>query len=131
MDIIPYASIFIAFVLIYLPRQIVGAEMKKLGKYDNNDPRGQQAKLEGRARRALAAHHNAFEAFAPFSVAVFCAMSRSLNANAIYACCIVFVVARVGYLFAYIGDRASVRSGLWGLGVLSIVGLFVLSLIGH
>jgi len=131
MDIIPYASIFIAFVLIYLPRQIVGAEMKKLGAYDNNDPRGQQAKLEGRGRRALAAHHNAFEAFAPFSVAVFCALTRSNHANAIYACCIAFVIARIGYLFAYIEDRASLRSGLWGVGILAIAALFVLSLIGR
>lgn len=131
MDIIPYASIFIAFVLIYLPRQIVGAEMKKLGKYDNNDPRGQQAQLQGRGKRALAAHHNAFEAFAPFSVAVFCAMSRSSNANAIYACCIGFVVARVAYTFAYINDRPSVRSGLWSLGMLAITALFVLSFIGR
>jgi uncharacterized MAPEG superfamily protein len=131
MDIIPYASIFIAFVLIYLPRQIVGAEMKKLGKYDNNDPRGQQAKLEGRGKRALAAHHNAFEAFAPFSIAVFCALSRSSNANAIYACCIAFVVFRIGYTFAYIEDRPPLRSGMWAMGLLSITGLFVLSLVGR
>lgn len=131
MDIIPYASIFIAFILIYLPRQVVSTEMKKLGTYDNADPRGQQAKLEGRGKRALAAHQNAFETFAPFSVAVFCALSRSNSANAIYVCCIAFVVTRIAYMVAYIDDKPNVRSPMWALGMVAVGALFVISFIGR
>ena len=130
MERIPYISLLIGVVLIYLPRQVVGAEMKKLGRYDNNDPRGQQAKLEGRGRRALAAHHNAIEALPMFTAALFSALARGVSMNMVAVLCGLWVVARTVYVVAYIGDQASLRSGMWGLGVMSVAALLIFAIIG-
>lgn len=129
---VPYGSILIALLLIHVPRYIVGAEMKKLaGGYDNSDPRGQQAKLEGRGRRALAAHQNGFEAFAPFAIALLVAAGASSHFQLVCYLGIAFCVFRTIYIFAYLGDNASLRSGMWTMGVLMIAALFVLAIIGR
>jgi uncharacterized MAPEG superfamily protein len=131
MERIPYISLLIGIVLIYLPRQVVGAEMKKQhGTYDNNDPRGQQAKLEGRGRRALGAHHNAIEALPLFTAAIFSALARGVNMNMVAVLCGVWVVARTVYVVAYLGDQASLRSSMWGLSLLSVAALLIFAIIG-
>lgn len=131
MIYVPYIAMVAAFALIYLPRYVVGAEMKKQdGGYDNNDPRAQQARLDGLGRRALAAHHNAFEAFAPFAAGVLAAMQRSPRRDAIAWICIGFVAVRVAYMAAYLADKATLRSGMWSLGMAAITALMVLAIIG-
>ncbi|MBV8760878.1 MAG: MAPEG family protein [Deltaproteobacteria bacterium] len=131
MIYVPYCAILAAFLLIYIPRQVVSAEMKKQeGGYNNNEPRVQQARLEGLGRRAMGAHNNAFEAFAPFAAGVLAAMQRSPQRTVIVATCIAFVVARTIYMVAYLADRANLRSGMWGLGMLAIATLMTLAIIG-
>jgi len=131
MIYVPYCSILAAFLLIYIPRQVVGTEMKKQdGGYNNNDPRAQQARLEGLGRRAMGAHNNAFEAFAPFSIGVLAAMQRSPHEHVIVGACIGFVVVRAIYMIAYLADKANLRSGMWSLGMLAIGTLMVLAIIG-
>lgn len=128
---VPYAAILAAFALVHLPRQIVSLEMKKLpGGYNNNDPRLQQAQLEGRGRRALAAHQNGFEAFAPFAAGVLAAMQRSPHLDAIAYICIAFVVVRTLYIVFYLGDKAMPRSTMWALGMLATAALMVLAIVG-
>ena len=128
---VPYIAIIAAFALIYLPRQVVSVEMKKLaGGYDNNDPRGQQAKLEGLGRRAMGAHSNAFEAFAPFAAAVLVAMQRRVDIHTVAYISIAFIVVRTLYMVFYLADKASLRSGMWALGMLGIGALMVLAAIG-
>ena len=130
MIYVPYSAILIAFVLIHLPRAVVGAEMKKLaGGYDNNDPRGQQAKLEGRGRRALGAHQNGFEAFAPFAIAVLCCVQVGANLDGVVIACLAFVVARVVFVAAYLADKSTLRSSMWSLGMLATSALFVLAML--
>jgi len=131
MIYVPYCSIVAAFLLIYIPRQVVGTEMKKQeGGYNNSDPRAQQARLEGLGRRALGAHNNAFEAFAPFAIGVLAAMQRSPHRDVIVAVCIGFVVVRTVYMIAYLGDKSGLRSGMWGLGMFAIATLMTLAIIG-
>jgi uncharacterized MAPEG superfamily protein len=131
MIYVPYIAIVAAFALIYLPRIVVSLEMKKLeGGYNNNDPRGQQAQLAGLGRRALAAHHNAFEAFAPFSIGVLAALQRSNKLNAIAWTSIAFVVIRSVFFGAYLKDAATLCSSMWGLGMLCITALMVIAIIG-
>lgn len=128
---VPYIAIMVAFALVYLPRQIVGFEMKKLsGGYDNRDPRGQQAQLDGLGKRALAAHHNSFEAFAPFAAGVLAAVQRRASIEAIAIISIAFVVVRSGYIYAYVTDRPTIRSTLWGFGIAATGTLMVLAIIG-
>jgi len=128
---VPYIAIVAAFALIYLPRQVVSAEMKKQeGGYNNNDPRAQQARLDGLGRRALGAHNNAMEAFAPFAAGVLAAMQRSSKLDAIAWICIAFVAIRSVFLGAYLTDRATLRSSMWGLGMICITALMTLAIIG-
>jgi uncharacterized MAPEG superfamily protein len=131
MEYVPYIAIACAYALIYLPRYIVGGEMKKLeGGYNNSDPRSQQALLEGRGKRALGAHNNGFEAFGPFGVAILAAVQRGANLKVIDACAVAFVVVRTIYVFAYVGDRPSVRSAVWSLGIAATGLLMILAIVG-
>ena len=128
---VPYAAMAAAFVLIHLPRQLVSIEMSRLaGGYNNHDPRGQQQHLEGRGKRALGAHQNGFEAFAPFAAAVLAAMQRHARLDLIAYLSIAFVVFRSIYVAAYLADRATLRSSVWTLGLLATLGLFALAIGG-
>src|SRR5690606_25419683 len=73
---IAYWCILVAALLPY-----VWAFVAKRGpRYDNHDPRGWLAKQDDpRARRANAAHLNAFEAFAPFAAAVLMAQAAGVD----------------------------------------------------
>jgi uncharacterized MAPEG superfamily protein len=131
MDKLPYIALAYAWVLIYVPRQIMSREMAKLdGGYDNNNPRAQQAQLEGRGRRATGAHLNGFEAFAPFAAALLAAIQRGANRDAIAIVALAFCVARTVYVWAYLEDKASARSGAWGLGMLATAALAGLAIAG-
>ncbi|HEY3803719.1 MAG TPA: MAPEG family protein [Kofleriaceae bacterium] len=130
---VPFICLAYAFVLIYVPR--LGPVAKGLsalpGGYDNNDPRTQALALEGRARRAYNAHMNGFEAFPPFAAALIVAMLASSHFDLVCYVAIGFCVVRTIYVLAYLNDKASLRSGLWSLGMLSIGTLFVLAIIGR
>jgi uncharacterized MAPEG superfamily protein len=131
MEYVPYIAITAAFALVYLPRLVVSAEMKKLeGGYNNREPRSQQAKLDGIGRRALAAHHNSFEAFAPFAIGVLAAIQRGhLTATAYIS--IAFIAARGLYIWAYLADKAMLRSTAWTIGIIATTALMFLAIIGR
>ena len=131
MDYVPYIAITVAFALVYLPRQVVTFEMRKLeGGYDNTDPRGQQAKLDGLGRRALAAHQNSFEAFAPFAAGVLASIQRGGNVQAAAYMSIVFIAARSVYIYAYLANKATLRSSAWTIGIIATGSLMILAIIG-
>jgi uncharacterized MAPEG superfamily protein len=127
---IPFVCVFVAFLLIYVSRFFVTVGQAKIaGGYDNANPRDQQAKLEGLPRRALAAHLNSFEAFAPFAAAVFVAHLAHAPEGTASTLAIGFIVARVLYVGAYLADVPTLRSTVWTLGMLCTTGLFVLPLV--
>ncbi|HEX7665865.1 MAG TPA: MAPEG family protein [Polyangiaceae bacterium] len=119
-----------AFVLIYLTRLPVSFAQLKTGKFDNNHPRDQQAKLEGWGRRAVAAHMNGFEGFAGFAASVFVAHLAHGNEHTAGLLAITYVVARVIYVALYIGNVATLRSAVWTVGLVATFGLFVLPVLG-
>jgi uncharacterized MAPEG superfamily protein len=120
LSAVPYLSLLLAIVLVYWPRSIAGQEMKRLpGGYDNSHPRDQQAQLQGRGRRALAAHHNGMEALLVFGVAVLAALQRQVSMRVVVLCCGVFLAARLIYVLAYLGDKPALRSGMFGLAMLA------------
>lgn len=123
----PFVCVFLAFLLIWAPRLIVIATIKRSGvPLDNKHPRKQQAALEGFAARAHACHQNHMEGFPLFAAAVFVAHLAGGDPRraAILAC--TYVVVRVAYTIAYLANTDYLRSAIWGIGLLSIVGLFVL-----
>ena len=123
---VPFVCVVVAFVLIYLTKIPVGVAMAKMGRYDNEHPRDQQAKLTGWGQRALGSHQNSFEAFAPFAAAVMVAHLGGGSAHASAVLAVVFVVARVVYLLLYLANQSTLRSAVWSVGFFATLGLFLL-----
>jgi uncharacterized MAPEG superfamily protein len=119
LSAVPYVSLILATLLAYWPRAVAGQAMNAMpGGYDNRHPRDQQARLDGKGRRALAAHLNSMETLAVFGVAVLAAAQRHVSIQVQLLCCLIFVLARIVYVLAYLNDKASLRSGMFGLGTL-------------
>jgi uncharacterized MAPEG superfamily protein len=128
---IPFVCVFVAAVLIYVPRFFVLAAQARMPEgVDNKDPRGQQARLAGWGKRAQGAHLNAFEAFAPFAAAVFVSHLAGANPGRAAALAIAFVALRVTYTALYIANLDRLRSLVWMLGLASVIGLFILPWLG-
>lgn len=124
---IPFICVFLALMLIYVPRAVVAREQARQPEgYDNQHPRDQQAKLTGLGRRAQAAHENSFEGFAPFAAAVIIAHLAGADARWSAILAVVYVASRAVYLGLYLGNKPSARSAVWALGLLAIIGLFTL-----
>lgn len=117
---IPFWCIFISALLIFVAKIPVAKAMKEEGgRYDNNHPRAQQARLTGFGARALAAHQNSFEAFPLFAVGVLMAHVTQSNGWLVDVLAVTFVVARVLYLLLYWADLHWQRSLVWMVGLLS------------
>src|SRR5690606_9814037 len=124
---IPLWCVLGAALLIYFPRTLVMvAQIRQPGGLDNRHPRDQQAKLEGWARRAQAAHMNAFEGFAPFAAAVLVAHVGHADATWSAYLAIAYCALRAMYTLLYVGDVAAARSAVWFASVAVTVGLFIL-----
>lgn len=95
--------------------------------YDNQHPRDQQARLEGSAKRALAAHLNGYENFPPFAAAMLFAFSTGVATDRVNALGTAYILARVAYNYLYISNKSTARSGAWTVGMLSTCALFVLA----
>lgn len=111
--------LFIAALLPYIAKVPVAIAMNKLGGYDNNHPRAQQAKLTGFGARALAAHQNAFESLIIFAPAVLLTIATQNIGNIVELLAITHVVARVLYHLAYLINVGVMRSLLWAVGIIS------------
>lgn len=114
---IAYVCILVAALLPY-----VWVAVAKRGRgYDNHDPRGWLARQDNpRARRANAAHLNAFEAFAPFAAGVLMAQAAGVGTPLVTALALVFVALRIAHGIFYVADLHVARSLSW-LGGLACV----------
>lgn len=115
------------FVLIagILPLVAI-APVKIRPAYDNRDPRGHYATLEGLPKRALAAHWNSLETFPFFAAGVFVAYLGAAPASWINLLAVAFVLLRLGYIGAYWMDQPPARSIAWALAWACCVGLYIL-----
>ena len=96
--------------------------------YNNRSPRDWEARLEGRSRRAVFAHQNHFEAFAPFAAAVIIAHLAHAPQLPVDIAAGTFIAARIAYTGAYLADLHYLRSLLWLAGFVCVVTLFFLAL---
>lgn len=120
--------LFIATLLPLVAKVPVAFAMHKLGRYNNNHPRAQQAELTGFGARALAAHQNAFEALIIFAPAVLLAIATKNTGTVIEQLAITHVIARVLYNIAYLMDIATIRSLIWAVGMVSALAMIFLCL---
>lgn len=96
-------------------------------RYDNRAPRDFLASLEGRQKRADWAQQNSFEAFPAFAAAVIIAHLAQAAQPAVDTLAIAFVLLRLGYGWAYISDRPTIRSLIWIAALGCVVALFVVA----
>ncbi|CAG1003845.1 hypothetical protein BURK2_03245 [Burkholderiales bacterium] len=97
---------------------------RRLGGFDNHNPRQWLAKLEGWQARANAAQLNSFEALPIFIAGVLIAERMQAPVGRIDGLALLFVACRMGYIAAYLADRPNVRSALWVVGLGASVALF-------
>jgi len=97
----------------------------KQGTADNHAPRLFAETLTGPRQRADWAQRNHFEVFPLFAAAVIVASIAGVPHVTVDWLASIFIALRILYSFAYITDRASLRSILFMLGALCILGLFV------
>ena len=114
--------VLIAGLLPYLATGIA-----KIGgaRYNNRSPRLWLDKQQGFRSRANAAQANSFEAFPLFAAAVIIAQLSGAPQGHVDALALLFIAARAGYIACYIGDWHWARSGVWLVGLLATVGIFV------
>ncbi|MFO7567678.1 MAG: MAPEG family protein [Enhygromyxa sp.] len=128
-QLVPYAALLAAVILIYVPRIFVArGQAQQPEGYDNAHPRAQQAKLTGLAARARGAHENSFEAFAPFAAGVLAAKLAGVDADYLAPLTVAFVVLRTIYLIVYLRNIPMLRSAVWGLGFLVSLAILTLPL---
>lgn len=106
-----------AALLPYLAKIPVAIAMNKLGGYDNNHPREQQAKLQGFGARALAAHQNAFESLIVFSAAILLAIATNTVNESVQLFAILHIGFRVVYHILYLVNIGVMRSICWAVAI--------------
>jgi uncharacterized MAPEG superfamily protein len=97
---------------------------RREGGYDNHDPRQWLARQQGIQARANAAQLNSFEALPMFIAGVLIAQRLNAPQGTVDALAVAFVLCRLGYIGAYLADKANLRSALWMAGVGCCVALF-------
>jgi uncharacterized MAPEG superfamily protein len=97
---------------------------RREGGYDNRNPRPWLARLEGWQARANAAQQNGFEALPIFIAGVLVAQQMQAPQARVDGLALLFVAARIAYIGAYVGDRATLRSLVWGVGLAASIALF-------
>ncbi len=118
-------AMWMILVAALLPYGTV-ALAKAHSEVDNRAPRLSAERMTGLAQRAEWAHRNHFEAFPAFAAAVIVAQLAQVPQARIDALAVAFVLARLAYTGAYLGDRAGLRSLLWAIGIACVIALFVL-----
>jgi uncharacterized MAPEG superfamily protein len=117
---IAFWCVLIAGVLPYFT---VGIAKYAKG-FDNHAPRDWLQQQDGYRKRAYAAHLNTFEAFPFFAAGVVIATFLHASPGLIDGLAIIFIVARFAYVWAYIADKATLRSLVWMVGFGATVALF-------
>jgi uncharacterized MAPEG superfamily protein len=117
----------LAAVLVYL---LTIAPVKPLGgrEFDNSKPRDPAFYQKPIRARALGAHLNGVETFPFFAAAVLLAEFRGAPQGRIDALALAFILVRLAYVAAYLGDRPWTRTALWNVGFFVNLAIFLLPL---
>jgi uncharacterized MAPEG superfamily protein len=104
------------------------APIKWIGfrRFDNAKPRDPKFYDDPLAARAWGAHQNGIEAFPFFAIAVLLAEFRGGPQRLIDELAVLFLIVRIAYILTYLGDRPTLRSILWSIGLVINIGIFFL-----
>lgn len=117
-----YWCILTAALLPYL----TVAFAKSRAPYNNADPRAPIFK--GLAGRAHSAHQNGFEAFPLFAVAVLVASGGAARQAIplLDVLAVLWIILRIAYVAAYLGDKPAVRSLIWTAGFIDALAILTM-----
>ncbi len=93
--------------------------------FDNHQVRTYLEGLQGWRQRANWAQQNSYEAFPPFAAGVIIAQQAGADQGVVDTLAMLFILIRLVYAGMYIGNLATLRSLVWTLGFLCVVGLFI------
>lgn len=123
-------SVILAMMVACLLPIFLAWIAKALGGYkmsNNNHPRDFLAHLTGAAARANAAQQNSYETLPVFLASVVIGLLFFVPMTAIAQLAWLYVVLRIIYAIAYIGNWATFRSIIWALGMACPMLLFYLA----
>jgi uncharacterized MAPEG superfamily protein len=124
---IAFWTLLAAIVLPWIMAAIKKSRVAQRGEYNNAAPRTIDPKLEGLYKRAQWAEKNSFEILPGYVAAVIVAHLAGAEQDCIDILALVFIASRVLYCVCYLKNWALLRSAIWFVGLLCIVGLFVIS----
>jgi uncharacterized MAPEG superfamily protein len=96
-------------------------------EFDNSSPRNPNFYQHPVRSRALGAHNNGIEAFPFFAAAVLLAEFRQAPQAWIDMLATAFLITRVAFVLAYVGDKPTIRTMLWNAAFGFNLGIFFLS----
>jgi len=114
-----------ATLMLYL-LTIAAVKWTGFHRFDNARPRDPDFYADPIRARALGAHQNGIEAFPFFAVAVLLAEFRLGPLRLIDELAVLFVIVRIAYVLTYVGNRPTLRTILWSIGLAINVGIFFL-----
>jgi uncharacterized MAPEG superfamily protein len=127
-------SIAYACVLVMALMPIICAGIAKSGTmsiprgeggYDNHDPRSWMQRQTDWRARANNAQANTFEALPFFFVAIVIAHQLQANQRWVDLLAVAFVLLRAAYVWAYVADKANLRSLVWVLALIANIAILL------
>lgn len=107
-----------AIILIFLSKLPLLREiLRQKGSYDNHNPRNQVQLLDQKGQRALAAHQNTIESFPIFAACLLAGNLLGVEQPILWTSSIIFLAARIVYIFLYLADLSTMRSLVWAIGL--------------
>jgi uncharacterized MAPEG superfamily protein len=122
---IAFWCILAVLALTYLPIALTKGKRAASG-YDNARPRETEARFTGLNARAYGAHQNGLEAFPLFAAAVLTATVLHAAGPTLDRLAVLYVVLRLAYVAAYLGNLATPRSAIWFFGFVTAIAIFTL-----
>jgi uncharacterized MAPEG superfamily protein len=105
------------------------AKYSGIRSFDNANPREPGFYKDPFRARALGAHQNGMEGFAFFAAATILAQTRGAAQPLVDGLAAGYVLLRLAYIAAYLGDKATIRSVIWSTGFLVNLAIFLAPLI--
>ncbi|KAA8616396.1 MAPEG family protein [Salipiger aestuarii] len=102
---------------------------KQVGRTYAASPRDEPRQLTGMAGRAQRAMNNHFEGLILFTIAVLAVTYADQGTGVTAACAVLFVLARVVYVPAYLFGWSPWRSLVWAVGLFATATMLVATLI--
>lgn len=111
-------------VLIFL---LTLAPVKVLGhrEFRNSTPRDPAFYQDAVRARVLGAHNNGIETFPFFAAAILLAELKHAAQPVVDGLAVGFLIVRLAFVLAYVGNRPTTRTLLWNLGFLLNLLIFI------